>query len=102
VAVNAPEHVIKRDVLVEAEIIEQPRPAFPESPSSPPLPNHMRQRITALPSHQSTADFFNDICALLPFLPTVGYGNPPIATFATQVIDSPPNGRPTISFPNCA
>jgi hypothetical protein len=25
VAVNAPEHVIERDVLVEAEIIEQPR-----------------------------------------------------------------------------
>ena len=28
-----------------------------ERPSSPPLPNHMRQRITALPSHQSTTDF---------------------------------------------
>jgi hypothetical protein len=25
VAVNAPEHVIERDVFVEAEIIEQPR-----------------------------------------------------------------------------
>jgi hypothetical protein len=29
-------------------------------------PNQTRQRITALPSHQSTADFFNGICAKQP------------------------------------
>jgi hypothetical protein len=37
----------------------EPRPSEPLS--SPPLPNQTRQRITALTSHQSTADFFNGI-----------------------------------------
>ena len=38
VAVNAPEQVIRRDVVVEAEIIEQPRRRSLKRPSSPSLP----------------------------------------------------------------
>jgi hypothetical protein len=37
-------------------------PTSLERPSSPhPPPNHQKQRITALPLHQSTGDFFNGI-----------------------------------------
>jgi hypothetical protein len=40
------------------------------------LPNQMRQRITAVPSHQSTADFFNDICESRPFTLPKGHFEP--------------------------
>jgi hypothetical protein len=62
VAVDAPEHVIEGDVLVEAEIIEQP--------SRRPLTSHHRrfscrisriQTITPPPWRQCPIDFFNDI-----------------------------------------
>jgi hypothetical protein len=62
VAVDAPEHVIGGDVLVEAEIIERPRRRLLNPPSSPFLPQISRiQRITPKPKRQRLTDFVNDI-----------------------------------------
>jgi hypothetical protein len=61
VSVDAPRQVIGRDVVIEAEIMEQPSVCRLNAHHRYLSPNQMRQRITTLPSHQSTADFFNDI-----------------------------------------
>ena len=66
VSIDAPQQMIGRDVLIEAKVVKQPSRCRLNPHHRRLSRIQTRQRITALPSHQSTANFFNNICAFRP------------------------------------
>jgi hypothetical protein len=61
--IDAPQQVIGRDVVIEAKVVKQPSLRRLNAHHRYLSRIRWRQRFTTLPSHQSIADFFNDIRA---------------------------------------